>query len=43
MPKIWMSLIEQYNEDTFKEYTKGVLDEEANQPNLAYASSTHDL
>ena len=43
MPKIWMSLIEQYNEDTFKEYTRGVLDDEANQPNLAYASSTHDL
>ena len=43
MPKIWISLMESENENVFKAYTEGVLDEKENQPNLAYTSSTKDL
>ena len=43
MPKLWLTMIDQYNEDIFKEYTAGVLDESENQPNLAYTSTTRDL
>jgi hypothetical protein len=43
MPKIWISLVESENENVFKAYTEGVLDEKENQPNLAYTSSTKDL
>lgn len=35
--------MEQYNEDIFKEYTAGMLDEQENRPNLAYESTTKDL
>lgn len=43
IPKVWISLIEDCNENIFREYTAGVLDEKENQPNLAYASNTRDL
>lgn len=43
MPKIWVQLMDEANEDVFKQYTAGVLDEKDNQPNLAYDSSTKDL
>lgn len=43
MPKVWLSMIDTYNENIFKEYTAGVLDEKENQPNLAYTSNTKDL
>ena len=43
MPKIWIQLMDDANEDVFKQYTAGVLDEKDNQPNLAYDSSTKDL
>jgi len=35
--------MDEANEDVFKQYTAGVLDEKDNQPNLAYDSSTKDL
>ena len=42
-PDVWISLIPQYGMTTWQEYTKLVLDNPENKPNLAYSSSTHDL
>ena len=42
-PDLWLHLMEEYQKDTFKQYTTLVLEEVDNQPNLAYSASTHDL
>ena len=42
-PDLWMQTADEHKEDTFRVYTDLILSDKANQPNLAYASSTHDL
>ena len=43
IPELWLQLVKDYEEGTFRKYTELVLDDTANQPNLAYSTSTHDL
>ena len=42
-PELWLDLSLSYGEKVFQEYTSLLLDDKANQPNLAYSSSTKDL
>lgn len=42
-PDLWMKLVEEYQEATFRKYTELILDMPENRPNLAYESSTHDI
>ena len=42
-PQLWMQLVPEYKVATFKEYTRLILEEKENRPNLAYESTTHDL
>ena len=42
-PNLWMQVADEHKEDTFRTYTDLILSDKANQPNLAYASSTRDL
>lgn len=42
-PELWMKLVEEYQEATFRKYTELILDMPENRPNLAYETSTHDI
>lgn len=42
-PDTWLSLVPQYQGDTWAEYTTLMLEDKVNHPNLAYTTSTHDL
>ena len=42
-PELWLDLSLSCGEKVFQEYTSLLLDDKANQPNLAYSSSTKDL
>ena len=42
-PELWLDLSMSCGEKVFQEYTSLLLDDKANQPNLAYSSSTKDL
>lgn len=42
-PDLWMKLVEEYQEATFRKYTELILDLPENRPNLAYETSTHDI
>ena len=42
-PDLWLNLVTQYQQDTFKQYTDLILADTENQPNLSYSSSTKDL
>ena len=42
-PDLWLDLSTSCGEKVFQEYTSLLLDDKANQPNLAYSSSTKDL
>lgn len=42
-PDLWMKLVEEYQEATFRKYTELILDMPENRPNLAYETSTHDI
>lgn len=42
-PDLWLSLVSEYEDDTFRQYTRAVLDNPDNKPNLYYAAKTHDL
>ena len=42
-PELWMQLVPQFKVATFREYTRMMLEDAENRPNLAYESTTHDL
>lgn len=42
-PEVWIPAAKEYGDQVFKEYSKMILDDKENQPNLAYTSSTADL
>lgn len=42
-PELWLNLVTEHGANTFEEYTILVLEDKANQPNLAYTSTTKDL
>ena len=42
-PELWINISKESGADTFKQYSTLVLEDVENQPNLAYASTTHDL
>lgn len=42
-PQLWLSLVSEHTTDIWREYEQMILDENANQPNLAYAATTKDL
>ena len=42
-PELWLNLVTEHGANTFEEYTILVLEDKANQPNLAYVSTTKDL
>lgn len=42
-PELWMQQSKEQGNNCFQTYTDLVLSDAANQPNLAYSSSTHDL
>ena len=42
-PELWLDLSMTCRKKVFQEYTSLLLDDKANQPNLAYSSSTKDL
>lgn len=41
--ELWIQLQEQYKQDTFKQYTSLILEDESLKPNLYYTSTTKDL
>jgi len=43
IPELWLQLAEECKVGVFREYTKTVLEDKENQPNLAYTTTTHDL
>jgi hypothetical protein len=42
-PELWLNLVTEHGASTFEEYTTLVLEDKADQPNLAYTSTTKDL
>ena len=42
-PELWIQLANEHQHHVFKQYAAIVLDDAANQPNLAYSDSTKDL
>lgn len=40
---LWITLYEQYKQDTFRQYTSLILEDKTLEPNLYYSSSTKDL
>lgn len=42
-PDLWINIVSEYKEATFRHYTELILNDEENRPNLAYESSTRDI
>lgn len=42
-PELWITMSKQFGAQTFKQYTKAILEDKTLQPNLYYSSSTQDL
>lgn len=42
-PELWIEVVREYKANVFEEYSKFMLDEQENKPNLAYESTTKDL
>ena len=43
MPELWIQTVENVGQEVFMEYTKLILEDEENQPNIYYSGSTKDL